>query len=44
MNKDILSIIGLKLNIKDDDIAHIADVQYEFDLKHRSFLMPLILT
>ena len=44
MNKDILSIIGLKLNIRDDDIAHITDVKYEFDLKHRSFLMPLILS
>ena len=44
MNKDILSIIGLKLNIRDDDIAHITDVKYEFDLKHRSFLLPLILS
>jgi hypothetical protein len=44
MNKDILSIINPRFNIIDDDLAHIIDVHYEFDVKHRSFLMPLILS
>ena len=44
MNKDILSIINPRFNIIDDDLAHIVDVHYEFDVKHRSFLFPLMLS